>query len=212
MLKSKKFAVLAAAMVVIMICSAVPTFSWLSATSDPVVNTFNGGTIVIKLDEAHVGTDGKAIEDDDRVSGNNYKYTAGAVLDKDPTATVYKGSDPCYVFAYVDNELTDKFTMDYKTDYWKKVATSGTSTLYVYKSVVDASTEDKVLEPVFTTVTVSKDLEQADIEALGKNKTVTVQSYAVQSDGVTSTAAIDMAVKQFMPDGTTATYVDVATA
>ena len=65
-----------------------------------------------------MGSDGKAItgEGARRVTANRYKYIAGAVLDKDPTPTVLKGSEECYVFLCVENGLTDQFTMDDSTE------------------------------------------------------------------------------------------------
>lgn len=197
MRKSRKLLITALLLTVIAVTAIVPTLSWLSSKSQPVVNTFAGGAITIQIDEAPVNPAGKKI-DGARVSNNTYKYTAGAVLDKDPTPKVIKGSDACYVFVCVDNQLTDKFTMNYNTDSWKKVATDGAKTLYAYSSTVDASAADAdvVLAPVFTTVTVSTDLTAEDVTALGE-KTVSVTAYAVQTASLTSKAAIDLAVKAF---------------
>ena len=103
---------------VVVLLGVAPTLSWLFSTSQPVINTFSGGTIAIKLDEALVDADGKAIEGEgaQRVTANRYKYVAGAVLDKDPTATVLKGSEsetdvvlpPVFTTVTVSEELTSE--------------------------------------------------------------------------------------------------------
>ena len=103
MRKSQKLMLTSLLLAVIMVITVMPTLSWLSSTSEPVVNTFAGGMISIKLDEAKVDINGKAIAGAERVKENRYKYVAGAVLDKDPTPTVLKGSEECYVFLLVEN-------------------------------------------------------------------------------------------------------------
>lgn len=210
MKKSKKFLALLLSLAVIAVTTVTPAFSWLSAKSERVVNTFAGGAISIILDEAPVGPDGSEIPGD-RVTENHYKYVAGAVLDKDPTPTILKGSDECYVFLCIENELSDKFSLNIDTDSWKSVAQSDGKTLYVYSTRIDASQADKdvVLNPIFTKVTVSENLTAEDIEALGE-KTLCVTAYAVQTEALSSAAAIDLAAAQFMPEGTQPTYVDIA--
>lgn len=210
MKKSKKFLALVLSLAVIAVTSVSPTFSWLSAQSERVVNTFAGGAIAIVVDEAKVGPDGSVVEGG-RVTENRYKYVAGAVLDKDPTPTILKGSDSCYVFLYLENELTDKFSLNIDNDSWKAVAQDGGNTLYVYSTKVDASQaeNDVVLNPIFTKVTVSDSLTAEDINNLGE-RTLCVTAYAVQTEALSSEAAIDLAVAQFMPEGTTPTYVPVA--
>lgn len=210
MKKSKKFLALLVSLAVIAVTTISPTFSWLSAQSERVVNTFAGGSISIIVDEAPVGPDGSEISGD-RVLENHYKYVAGAVLDKDPTPTILKGSDECYVFLCLENDLSDKFSLNIDEDAWKAVAQSDGKTLYVYSTKVDASQtdEDVVLKPIFTKVTVSDTLTAEDIEALGE-RTLCVTAYAVQTEALSSAAAIDLAVAQFMPEGTQVNYVDIA--
>lgn len=201
MSKSKKIMITSILLAVILLVSVPSTISWLSYTSSPVVNTFAGGKISITLDEAKVDSNGKAIDGEgaERVTANTYKYVPGAVLDKDPTVTVLKGSEPCYAFVCVENQLSDKFTVNYDTESWIMVAEDGDKAVYAYKTTVDAekSEEDIVLEPIFTTVTVSQDLTANDIRALGEKK-LTVTAYAVQTNSLTSEAAQDLAVAEFL--------------
>lgn len=211
MRKSQKLLVTSLLLAVIAVLTVSPTLSWLSSTSAPVINTFAGGVISVKLDETLVGTDGKEItgEGAQRVNSNNYKYTAGAVLDKDPTPTVLKGSEECYVFLLVDNGLDDKFTINYDTASWLKVAQSEGKAVYAYSSRVNASesTEDIVLKPIFTTVTVSENLTAEDISSLGERK-LSVTAFAVQAASIASNTAIDLAVQQLLP-GSTAEYPSI---
>lgn len=210
MKKSKKFLVFILSLAVITVTSISPTFSWLSAKSERVVNTFAGGAISIVVDEAPVGPDGEKLPGD-RVTENRYKYVPGAVLDKDPTPTVLKGSDECYVFMYIENELTDKFSLNIDTANWKAVATSGGNTLYAYSAKVNAENADSdvKLNPIFTQVTVSDTLTAEEINTMGE-KTLCATAYAVQTESMSSSAAIDLAVAQFMPEGTVPTYIEIA--
>ena len=208
----KKWILARSLLAALLVVTVIPTYSWLFSQSDPVVNTFAGGTIKIKLDEAKVDKDGKKLtgEEAERVTANSYKYVAGAVLDKDPTVSVIKGSEECYVFVCVENQLTDKFTIDLDTEPWIKVAADGEKTVYAYKEKVDArEAEDDVnLPAVFTTVTVSEDLTAEDVEALGEKK-LNVTAYAVQTGSLKSDAAIDMAVLNFLGEDITADHVEI---
>ncbi len=196
--KSKKFLAVFAAVIIIAASLAAPTYSWLSSKSEKVVNTFAGGAITVTVDEAQVDTNGKRIEGGERVIANSYKYAAGAVLDKDPTPTVLKGSVPCYVFLCVDNELNNLFSMNINTDDWSAVAEEDSKTIYIYKETVDAehSAEDIMLSPIFTQVTVSKELTQDDVAELGEKK-LNVTAYAIQTEALSQQEAITEACGQF---------------
>lgn len=209
--KNKKIIIATLILLVAVMITVSPTVSWLSSKSEQVVNTFAGGAISIKLDEALVGTDGKAIKGDGarRVTSNSYKYMAGAVLDKDPTPTVLKGSEECYVFLCVENELTNQFTMNYDTNSWLKVAETNGKAVYVYSTKINAlqSDSDIQLKPIFTTMTVSSSLTAEEISKLGQKK-LSVTAYAVQTDSLSSKDAIDLAIAEFIP-GATATYQEI---
>lgn len=198
MKKSKKFLTAFMAVVMIAACIAAPTYSWLSSRSEQVVNTFAGGAITVTIDEAQVDTDGKKIDGGERVVANSYKYAAGSVLDKDPTPTVLKGSVECYVFLCVENELDDLFSMDINTADWTKVSEERGKAIYIYKETVDAENadEDITLTPIFTQVTVSKELTQDDVARLGE-KNVNVTAYAIQTEALTQDEAINEACGQF---------------
>lgn len=198
MKKSKKFLAAFMAVIIIAACIAAPTYSWLSSRSEQVVNTFAGGAITITVDEAQVDTDGKKIDGGERVVANSYKYAAGSVLDKDPTPTILKGSVECYVFLCVENQLDDLFSMDINTADWTKVSEESGKAIYIYKETVDAENadEDITLSPIFTQVTVSKELTQDDVSRLGE-KNVNVTAYAIQTEALTQEEAVNEACGQF---------------
>lgn len=200
MRKSKNYLIAILMVVVIAVCTITPTFSWLSSKSENVVNTFAGGAISIVLDESPVDAKGHKI-DGARVNTNSYKYVPGAELDKDPRPTVLKGSEPCYVFICVENELSDKFSLNIDTKSWNEVKKSDNKTLYIYKESVDAleSKEDIILEPIFTKVFVSEELTAEDIEKLGE-RTLKATAYAVQTESMTEENATELAIAEFMPE------------
>ena len=156
MRKSQKLMITSIMVAVIAMVTVGPTMSWLSATTDPVVNTFAGGAIALQLDESQVDANGKKMADAPRVKENRYKYMAGAEMDKDPTVTVLKGSEECYVFLLVENELNEKFSINYDTDSWLKVAEADSKTIYAYKETSDAykSEKDMELPPIFRQIEI----------------------------------------------------------
>lgn len=211
MKKSKSLLITAVMLAVITVTAVTPTFSWLSSETDPVVNTFAGGAIALTLDESPVDANGQKI-DGARVQANTYKYTAGAELYKDPTPTVLAGSDQCYVFLYVENELNDLFAINYDTQNWLKVAEKGNGTVYAYFTRVDtsASDENQVLAPIFTKINVSDELTADDVKELGTKK-LSVTAYAVQSASLTSAEAIEIAAANFeLEDGEINKDVNIA--
>lgn len=194
--------------------SVMGTLAYLTST-DEVNNTFSVGKVAIKLDEAKVGTDGKALTGDDaeRVQENSYKLMPGHKYDKDPTLTVLAGSEESYVRLLVtvtfDKELTeeqlatklDGIITGYSAD-WNRsddptITTvtnqDGTkytvvSYVYYYKTTVTALTGDVKLPALFTGVTVPGTWTNEDLAAIGSFK-INVVGQAIQADGFTSAEA-----------------------
>ena len=199
-LKGNKAAAIISLVCIIALAVSVPkTISYLSASSEKVVNTFAAGAISLKLDEAKVDGNGQEA-DDSRVTENTYKIVPGRTLDKDPTVTVLEGSEVCYVFLYVDDPLSlgtyaDYFTVDYSSD-WIKAAQSGTASIYVYKTTVDASENDVELPAIFTQIKISINLTSEQAAAL-EGTEITVKAYAVQTENITLEAALEFAEEYF---------------
>lgn len=169
--------------------SVMGTLAYLTST-DEVKNTFSVGKVAIKLDEAKVGTDGKALTGNDaqRVKENGYKLMPGHLYDKDPTVTVLAGSEESYIKMVVtvnkraeldeifkDHNIIDLTTVigGYDKDNWllgNRVTvdeTANTRTYeFWYKETVTASTADVVLDDLFETITVPGNLTNEELETL----------------------------------------------
>lgn len=216
----KKYSLIALAVVCALLVAILvtPTISWLFSSTETVVNTFEGGKISAKIDEAKVDEEGHIMQDEPRVTENHYKFLPGSVLDKDPTMTILKGSISSYAFVMVENTatITDSdpaeyiFTLDI-SDSWLKVAEKDGKTVYAYKNITaEATDDDIVLDPVFTKVTVSKDLTSADFDA-AVEQNINVKAFAIQADNIEKNEAIDNAIAEFFGEnsGITPTYVDI---
>lgn len=210
----KKIAIAIAAAALAGTCAIGGTLAWLTAESDKVTNTFSFGNVSIKLDETKVGVPGE------RTTQNTYhiipEKVNGEVMgkaDKDPQVHISSSSEKCYVFAYVDNQFADgiaELNIDNST--WESVDEK--PGLYVYvgsladdDKVVDPSngkgTTDEImdiyagyisLENVFTQVTFPQ--YQGNIapeDAAKYNKNINVKAFAIQSDNINYTDAVDEA-------------------
>lgn len=151
-----------------------------------------------------------------RVKENTYKLLPGITYAKDPTVTVKAGSEKAYVRVLVtinkrdvldqlfkDNNIAISSVVDVNAK-WKvasnktedkSVEVDGKTTVEKnriyelrYDSIVDAATADKVLEDVFTKITVPGNLENDDIKNLDNLK-INVVAQAIQADGFASADA-----------------------
>ena len=96
MKKTSKALLLTICAVLLVAASVMGTMAYLTST-DKVQNTFTVGKVAIKLDEAKVDANGKAVEPAERVKANEYKILPGHTYTKDPTVTVLKDSVESYV-------------------------------------------------------------------------------------------------------------------
>ena len=97
--KLRRILLLLACAVLLVSLSVGATLAYLTST-DEVENTFTVGDVQIKLDEAKVNTEtGKAPDPEDRTPDGNkqVRMVPGRLIDKDPTVTVLKDSEDCYV-------------------------------------------------------------------------------------------------------------------
>jgi predicted ribosomally synthesized peptide with SipW-like signal peptide len=174
----KKIIALSAVIAIVAIVAVGGTLAWFTDTAE-VTNTITVGNVSIKLDEAKVDEYGKAIADAPRVIANSYRIIPGAVLDKDPTVTVNKGSEACLVYVYIDNQLEDYATLNISTDW---VAVDTYSGLYRYEETVPAARDNAIqLTPVFTKVTIEgKGLTNEILNNLS-GKQILVKAYAIQA-------------------------------
>ncbi len=92
----KKALLLAACAVLLVAVSVMGTMAYLTS-KDEVKNTFTVGKVKIELDEAKVDEMGDPVTPAERVKGNEYKLLPAHTYTKDPTVTVLKNSEDCYV-------------------------------------------------------------------------------------------------------------------
>lgn len=167
------------------------TFAWLTAKTDPVVNTFTYGDINIDLAES---------------TGSDYKIIPGVDIAKDPKVTVKAGSEACWLFVKVEEENWPEFADGAGENTVRKVKydiadgwTKGDGTdipANVYYREVDAVTADTefyVLKGNDTyqngVITVSDTLTKIDISRISTIKPkLSITAYAIQKDGMDSAA------------------------
>ena len=200
----KKFkALLVVACALLLVAASVfGTMAYLTST-DKVTNTFTVGKVKITLDEAKVGTDGKALTGSDaaRVQTNSYKLMPGHKYDKDPILTVKGGSEDAYVRLLVTinkaSALKEVFganflPQNYVDNTWnaqtwpcvKTTVNSDDTVTYEfrYKEIVEANAADQKLDALFKSFTVPDTVNGEQLAKLGDLK-IEVIGEAIQADG-----------------------------
>lgn len=183
---SRKVLTLALCAVLLVVASVGVTVAYLTANTEVATNTFTVGKVAITLDETDVDVYGDK-DGETRVLANTYKLLPGHDYTKDPVVHVAKGSEECYLFVKVVDEIADieadtTVAAQMTANGWTKVA--GTNNVYAYSTKVDARNAAKDVT-VFENFTVKTD---ADVDSY-EGKTITVQAYAVQADGFGNAAA-----------------------
>ena len=165
------------ALVLVVGCAVGGTIAWLTATTDPVVNTFTYGKINIELTET---------------KPENKKATIipGVNISKDPKVTVKAGSEACWLFVKVAEEGTfvaNKVTYSIADGWTQGDGTDIPANVY-YREVnaVTADTDFYVLKD--NMVTVSEELTKAEVNGITTQPTLTFTAYAVQKDGIGTAA------------------------
>ena len=163
--------------------SIAGTVAYMTSVTTKVTNTFTSGNVAITLDESVVDVYGNKTTGT-TTSGNTYKLIPGHEYSKDPTVHVAEGSEDCWIFVQIVDDLAaiqdaDTIATQLSTIGWTLV--SGQSNVYAYKETVSAGENVSV----FTSFKLKGD---ADVAAYaGKN--ITVMAYAVQADGFISAQA-----------------------
>lgn len=173
---SKKALTMLLSLVLVLGCVVGGTLAWLVTSSETITNTFSVGDINITLSET---------------TGSSYKILPGGNSAKDPTLKIQEGSEKCWVYVLVNNTVvldgTVVATPNINEDDWSVVGTSGTKTLYRYKGIVDASSEEQTLN-VFTSVTYANTITKENIEDLTGTQIV-ITGYAHQSENTNQSVA-----------------------
>lgn len=170
------------ALVLVIGCAVGGTIAWLTAQTDPVVNTFTYGDINIELTET-------------KPDNRQAKIIPGVDIEKDPKVTVKANSEACWLFVKVEETgtfVTGKVTYSIATGWTRGDGTNIPANVY-YREVnaVTADTSFYVLkgntEYPNGVVTVSGDLTKAEVNSItAENQPkLTFTAYAVQKDGIT---------------------------
>lgn len=152
------------------------TFAWLTAKTDPVVNTFTYGDINIELAET---------------TGDSYKIIPGVDIKKDPKVTVKAGSEACWLFVKVEEEGTfvaNKVTYSIADGWTKGDGTKIPANVY-YRAVdaVNNDTDFAVLKD--NKIYVSDTLTKIDIKDISTTTPkLSITAYAIQKDGMDTAA------------------------
>lgn len=160
------------ALVLVIGCAVGGTIAWLTAQTDPVVNTFTYGDINIELTET-------------KPDNRQAKIIPGVDIEKDPKVTVKANSEACWLFVEVEETgtfVTGKVTYSIATGWTQGDGTKIPANVY-YRSVnaVEADTDFAVLED--NKIYVSEELSKSDIQSISAPK-LTFTAYAVQKDGI----------------------------
>lgn len=164
------------ALVLVVGCAVGGTIAWLTATTEPVVNTFTYGKINIELTET---------------KPENKKATIipGVNISKDPKVTVKAGSEACWLFVKVAEGGTfvaNKVTYSIADGWTALDATNHPGVYYREVNAVTADTDFYVLKD--NMVTVSEELTKAEVNGITTQPTLTFTAYAVQKDGINTAA------------------------
>lgn len=199
----KKTLTIAIALVLVVALAVGATWAYLTATTDPVKNTFVVGALGnsnLKLEEHVVSYDkttGKYTESAETTSsGQSYIVQPGVNIPKDPTVTLSNldKNTGAYVFVGVKGDATTTFSWSVDNTVWTPVMKDDTQVtkdgykIYALKAgVVTTNGQWAVLKANDdgTEITVSKDFaltEGQDASALN----IDVVAYACQSAGFNS--------------------------
>ncbi len=92
------------ALALVLGCGIGGNLAWLTAQTDPVVNTFTVGDINIELWEPKYDPETNKLDEYTRVTSNTYKILPGSVLPKDPQIEIKEGSEPCWLFMKMEKK------------------------------------------------------------------------------------------------------------
>ena len=186
MKKKTKALILALCAIMLVGATFATTLAWLTDKTDPIENVFTVGNIDIELEET---------------DGLTFKMVPGKTITKDPTVTVKKDSEACWLFVKVvkdggdvtvgsTNYTFDDFLTYVIADGWTEL--SGNAGVY-YREVAEttADTDFKVLKDDVVTVktTVTKEMMDAIAADTSKAPTLTFTAYACQKAEIASASA-----------------------
>lgn len=170
------------ALVLVVGCAVGGTIAWLTATTDPVVNTFTYGKIKIELTET-------------KPENKQATIIPGVNISKDPKVTVIGGSEACWLFVKVAEANWPTFTVgenrkvsyDIEAGWTQGDGTDIPKDVY-YRSVSASDKNQDFYVLKGNMVYVSENLTKAEVNGITTQPTLTFTAYAVQKDGINTAA------------------------
>ena len=153
------------------------TLAYLTAKTDPLVNTFTKGNVAITLTETGATN-----------NAQSFKMIPGTTITKDPKITVKASSEACYVFVKIDKSAQLDTYITYAVDTsegkWKKLTSAENVWYQEINGTAGVVTTDTDL-PILTNNQVAVKNVTAEQMALATDVTLTFTGYAVQKEGIT---------------------------
>ena len=180
------------AIAITLCCLIGTTYAWLVAKTEPVVNTFTFGNITISLSKSESNS-------------TNTKIVPGQTLTEDPTVTVKKDSEACWLFIKIEETANFDTFLSYNiATGWELLEKNDQEGYTVYYQEVEASSEDESFRIIkdgelVANITATK----ADYDAVLAEDypKLTFTAYAVQRLGFDTAAAAWAEAKDLTQSG-----------
>lgn len=196
--KQKKFGIGKVLTIVLVVtlsvcCVVGGTVAWLTAETEPVINTFTYGDINITLEETDmkpIGENGAPVTGNEAVDHyeKEFKMLPGGKITKDPKVKVTAGSEACWLFVeLVKSANFDEYLTYTMAEGWIQLdSVNAPGVWYREVGASDVAQEFTVIKDNTVTVkeTVTKEMLNAlDIDIASPTyPKLTVTAYAVQYD------------------------------
>ena len=193
MKKATKVLLLVLCAILLVVGSVAGTLAYLTS-QQTVNNTFSVGQVAITMEESVVDVYG--VKTTGTTSTNTYKLVPGGEYVKDPTITVTQGSEPCWLFINVENDIAafeeqnnaDKPTIaaQLETNGWQPISAGSQVYYHAVVDARDAAKTVKLFEKFWVSGTANSDAASSAAWAAvtPDNTKVTVVAYAIQSTGL----------------------------
>lgn len=170
----KKYLALVVAIALVLGCVVGGTVAWLTANTNPLVNTFTAGNIDITLAETTTA----------------YKMVPGETIAKDPKVTVEAGSEACWLFVKVDKStnygtyLNEPAIIVGEGGWTKLEGVDNVDNVYYRKVAANVNEDQPFQVLVDNKVTVNEDVTKEQMDNITNktvdNPTLTFTAYAIQ--------------------------------
>ena len=189
MKKMYKAMLLVLCAVLLVVASVMGTLAYLQMQTGTVKNTFTVGKVEITLKEYGLNADYTANMNDKVDKLENITLVPGRTIGKNPFITVAQGSEKCYLFVKLVNNIPAAYgEINGFTGNWAVIDEA--NHIYAYtgalatNGVIDASENAKTVD-VFTSFTCKSNVTAYNGET---NLAIEITAYAVQAEGFNSAA------------------------